>query len=114
MDRTPPDATLHIFCRWRIFPSSGEFDLGFSCTAIHNSFPRDWHVLSCVLSSSNEEVLFTIVIEGGMLSSLPELVQPVPQAAWTGNRGQSNSLASALILIGILGRDSAMPLTYAV
>jgi hypothetical protein len=49
-----------------------------------------------------------------MLSSLPELVQPVPQAAWTGNRGQSNSLVSELILTGILGRDSAMSLTYAV
>jgi hypothetical protein len=34
--------------------------------------------MPCVLSSSIEHVLFTIVIEGGMLSSLPKLVQPVP------------------------------------
>jgi hypothetical protein len=38
-----------------------------------------WHVLSYVLPNSIEDVLFTIVVEGGMLSSLPELVQPLPQ-----------------------------------
>jgi hypothetical protein len=45
-------------------PSSGEFDLGFSWAIIHNFSPRDWHVLSCVLSNSIEDVLFTIAIEG--------------------------------------------------
>jgi hypothetical protein len=44
--------------------------------------------LSCILSNSIEDVLFTIVVEGGMLSSLPKLVQPVPQGgldrkSWT-------------------------------
>jgi hypothetical protein len=69
-------------------PSSGEFDLGFSCGIIHNFSPRDSHVLSCILSNSIEDVLFTIVVEGGMLSSWPKLVQPVPQGrlgreSWT-------------------------------
>jgi hypothetical protein len=41
--------------------------------------PGVWHDLSCVLSNSIEDVLFTIMVEGGMLSSLPELTQPVPQ-----------------------------------
>jgi hypothetical protein len=44
--------------------------------------------MSCVLPNSIEDVLFTIVVEGGMLSLLPELVQPVPQGgldreSWT-------------------------------
>jgi hypothetical protein len=44
--------------------------------------------LSCVLSNSIEDVLFTIVVEGGMLSSLPKIDQPVPQGgldrqSWT-------------------------------
>jgi hypothetical protein len=44
--------------------------------------------LYCFLSSSIEDVLFTIVVEGGMLSSLPKLVQPVPlggldRESWT-------------------------------
>jgi hypothetical protein len=44
--------------------------------------------MSCVLSNSIEDVLFTSVVEGGMLSSLAELVQPVPQGgldreSWT-------------------------------
>jgi hypothetical protein len=60
-------------------PSSGEFDLGFSCAVIHSFSPRDWHVLSCVLSNSIEEVLFTIVVEGGTLSSLPKRAQPLQQ-----------------------------------
>jgi hypothetical protein len=45
---------------------------------------------STLKSSSNslEDLLFTIVVEGGMLSSLPKLVQSVPQSnkdreSWT-------------------------------
>jgi hypothetical protein len=67
---------------------SGEFLRGFSCAVIHNFSHRDWHVLSCVPSDSIEDVQFTIAVESGMLSSLPELVQPVPQGdldkeSWT-------------------------------
>jgi hypothetical protein len=44
----------------------------------------------------------------------PSSSSPCHRGAWIGNRGQSNSLVSALILTDILGRASGMSLTYAV
>jgi hypothetical protein len=60
-----------------IHPSSGKFHLEFSPAIIHDSCFRDWYVLFRVLSNPVEDLLFPILVEGGMLSSLPGLVQPI-------------------------------------
>jgi hypothetical protein len=54
--------------------SSSKFHLKFSRTIIYDFCFRDWSVLSCVMSNSIADLLFAILVEGGMLSSLPWLV----------------------------------------
>jgi hypothetical protein len=54
--------------------SSGKFNLEFRRTMIHDFCFRDWCVLFRVLSNPIEALLFPILVEGGMLSSLPGLV----------------------------------------
>jgi hypothetical protein len=62
-----------------IYQSSGKSDLGLSPTMIHDFRFRDWCVLFGILSNPVEDLLFTIVVDGGMLSSLPELARPMRQ-----------------------------------
>jgi hypothetical protein len=57
-----------------IHRSSGKSDLEFSRVMIHDFRFRDWCVLFRVLSSPIEDLLFPILLEGGMPSSLPGLV----------------------------------------
>jgi hypothetical protein len=57
-----------------IYPSSGKFDLEFSRAMIHDFCFRDWCVLFRILSNPVEDLLSPILVEGGMVSSLPGLV----------------------------------------
>jgi hypothetical protein len=57
-----------------IQPSSGKFDLEFSRAVIHDFCFRELCVLFRALSNPVEDVLFPILVEGGVLSSLPRFV----------------------------------------
>jgi hypothetical protein len=58
-------------------PSLGEFDLEFSRAIIPDFSSRECCVVFCVLSNPVEDLLFTILVEGRMPSSLPRFVQPI-------------------------------------
>jgi hypothetical protein len=55
---------------------------------IHDFCFRDWYVLFRVLLNPIEDLLFALLVEGGILSSLPGLVSPMRQGrlqagSWT-------------------------------
>jgi hypothetical protein len=60
-----------------IYPSSSKFDLDLRRTIMHDFSSCDWCVLFCVLLNPVEDLLFTILVEGDMLSSLSRFVQPM-------------------------------------
>jgi hypothetical protein len=68
------DHVIEISKNEGIHPSSGKLDLEFSRAMIHDFCFRDWCVLFRVRSNSVEDLLFQILAEGSMLSSLPWLV----------------------------------------
>jgi hypothetical protein len=68
--------------------SSSRFDLELRRTIIRDFSSRDWCVLFCVLLNSVEDLVFTISVEGDMLSSTPRFVYLVPEGrldtkSWT-------------------------------
>jgi hypothetical protein len=72
-----------------IYQSSSRCDIDLRRTIIHDFSSRDWCVLFCVLLNSIEDLLFTILIEGDILSWLPRFVQPMREGrfdtgSWTG------------------------------
>jgi hypothetical protein len=86
----------------RIHPASSDWDLELSCTILPDLSFRDWCLLLGVLPDLIEDSPFAIVIEGGVLSAVSGIVQPVLEAALTRHRGQSNALARALMEVGTL------------
>jgi hypothetical protein len=71
-----------------ICPSWSKFDFTLRCTIICDLCSRDWCVLFCVLLHPAEDFLYTILVEGDMLSSLSGLVQPAQEGyldtrSWT-------------------------------
>jgi hypothetical protein len=62
-----------------IHSSSGKFHFEFSPAMIRDFCFRGWCVLFPVLSNPVEDLLFPILEEVGMLSSLPGLVEPMRQ-----------------------------------
>jgi hypothetical protein len=71
------DGVIQISKNKGIYPSSGTFDLEFSHTRIPDFFFRGWYLLFCCLWSPVEDLLFAILVEGSLLSSVPGLVQPM-------------------------------------
>jgi hypothetical protein len=71
-----------------IYHSSSRFDLELRRTIIHDFSSRDWCVLFCVLFNPLGDLLFTILVQGDMLSSLPTFIQPMREGrldtkSWT-------------------------------
>jgi hypothetical protein len=53
--------------------------LELSCAILPDLSFRDWNLLLGVLPASIEDLPFAIVIEGGGLSAVSGIVQPVPE-----------------------------------
>jgi hypothetical protein len=71
-----------------IYPSSSRSDFKLRCIIIHDFSFRHWCVFFWVLLNPVEDLLFTILVEGDMLSSLPRFVQPMREGrldtrSWT-------------------------------
>jgi hypothetical protein len=71
-----------------IHESSGKSVLEFSRAVIHDFCFRDWCALFRVLSNPIEDLLISILLDGGMRSWLPGLVEPMHQGrlhmeSWT-------------------------------
>jgi hypothetical protein len=60
-----------------IYPSSSRFDFDLRRTVIHDFFSSDWCVFFCVLLNPVQDLLFSILVEGDVLSSLSRIVQPM-------------------------------------
>jgi hypothetical protein len=74
MGRFSLDDVIQMSKNEGIHQSSGKFHLEFSRAMIHDFCFRDWCVLFRVLSNPVGDLLFPILVEGDMLSSLPGLV----------------------------------------
>jgi hypothetical protein len=61
--------------------ASSRFDLELRRTIIQEVSSRDWCVLFSVLLNSVEDLLFTISVEGDMLSRLPPFIQPMREGS---------------------------------